>query len=482
MTELLINRHAPFADTPLIFLDLETTGTRATRDRITEIVALKVVDDTIVDRFVTLVDPGVSIPPAIARLTGIDDELVCGQPRFEDVAERFLHWLSDGILVAHNARFDYSFLRNEFRRLGRAFSMRVICTLRLSRALAPEHRHHSLDALMTRHGIETQARHRALGDTTALLELWRRWACAHPVETIEAHALDQHRNRALPAHLDPGLLEEVPPRPGVYLFYGHNRIPLYVGKSVNLRSRVLSHFSSDHSNDREMQLSQQVHHLEWRETAGDLGAQLLEAQLVKRLSPIYNRQLRRRSALVTWYWGDEDVAPTLADGRLLGRVSDGAVYGLFRSRKEATKALKGIAEQHGLCPQLLGLDRGTGRCFAYQIKRCRGACCGVESVTEHTQRARVALEGLRIKHWAWPGRIAIEESGPGEEKAYHLIDHWCYLGSFASLDELPEHRGDVTFDVDSYKILQRFLYRDEATLRILSLDDEVYARKSSTSR
>ncbi|WP_106478079.1 exonuclease domain-containing protein [Phytohalomonas tamaricis] len=471
MTEPLINLHAPFADTPLIFIDLETTGTRATRDRVTEIAALKVIDDEIIDRFVTLIDPGVAIPPAIARLTGIDDELVAGQPHFSDIAEQLHLWLSDGSLVAHNARFDYSFLRNEFRRLGMEFSTRVICTLRLSRSLSPEHRHHNLDALMQRHGIETHARHRALGDTTALLDLWRCWARHYPVEVIEQYASKQQNNRNLPANLDADLLEEVPARPGVYLFYGHNHLPLYVGKSVNLRSRVLNHFSSDHSNDREMQISQQVQHIEWRETAGDLGAQLLEAQLVKQLSPIYNRQLRRRSTLVSWYWPAQAMNPELADGKMLGHAKHGGeAYGTFRSRKEATQALKGIAEEHKLCPQVLGIERSKGRCFAYQIKRCNGACCGVETLEEHTQRARTALERLRIAHWPWPGRVAIKETGPAGDEAYHLVDHWCYLGSFASLGEIAAQRDNVTFDVDTYKILQRFLKNDDASIEIVCLD------------
>ncbi|MFC0268351.1 exonuclease domain-containing protein [Kushneria aurantia] len=507
MSSAVLGAHAPLADTPLVFIDLETTGTRATRDRITEIAALRVVDGEIVDRFTRLIDPQTDIPARIAALTGIDNAMVAGAPGFAAVADDFAEWLGEDPLVAHNARFDYSFLRNEFRRLERPFRRRVICTLKLSRALDPEHARHGLDALIERHGLPCHPpRHRALGDAQTLVSLWQYWAGHHDVDLIERLVADQQRRRSLPADLDPGLLDELPARPGVYLFYGHNKLPLYVGKSVNLRSRVLDHFSSDHASDREMKLCQQIRDLDWIETAGDLGAQLLEARLIKQLTPIHNRRLRRRGALTSWQWPHGTTAPVLVGqetlnsmGKALNKstsemkreahgtqktrhnmrlgdfssttqrsdslaqafmqhfLSGGPLYGMFRSRKEATRALSSIVEQHALCPRVMGLERGSGRCFAYQIKRCRGACCGEESLDVHERRAREALERLRVQSWPWRGRVAFRECAADGEAVYHLVDHWCYLGSVAHPDEQPEAQ-QVAFDVDTYKILTRFLH------------------------
>lgn len=490
----------PLADTPLVFIDLETTGTRATRDRVTEIAALRVVDGEIVDRFVSLVDPGVEIPVRIAALTGIDNDLVAGAPTFAALADEFEAWLGNDWLVAHNARFDYSFLRNEFRRLGRGFQRRVVCTLKLSRSLEPGFSRHGLDVLIERHGLDFHPpRHRALGDSLTLFSLWQFWARHHSVDTIERQVLEQNRHRSLPAQLDAGLLDELPGRPGVYLFYGHNELPLYVGKSVNLRSRVLSHFSSDHRNDREMKICQQTQDLKWHETAGDLGAQLLEARLVKTLSPIYNRKLRRSGALKTWYWPEGAKAPELAghevfesrhndsgdpdNERSLDEEGPGqtglhkkggtgsaeaTLYGMFRSRKEAIRALTGIAEQQKLCPKVLGLERGSGRCFAYQIRRCHGACCGEESLEAHSARARQALERLRVQCWPWPGRVAFRERAEDGETVYHLVDQWCYLGSVDSLTNAPPGQR-ATFDVDTYKILTHFLRHEKASIDVIPL-------------
>ncbi|RKR06238.1 DNA polymerase-3 subunit epsilon [Kushneria sinocarnis] len=470
MSSASASPHLPLADTPLIFLDLETTGTRATRDRITEIAALKVLDGEVVDRFVTLVDPGVLIPQAITGLTGISDETVQGQPAFETIADEFRHWAEGGILVAHNARFDISFLRNEYRRLGGRFHARVICTLRLSRQLEPGFHHYGLDDLIARHGLSCSARHRARGDAEALLTLWQHWSRHHQTERIESLALAQERNSSLPAHLDPNLLDELPTRPGVYLFYGQDRMPLYIGKSINLRSRVLSHFNSDHRNDREMKIMRQLHHLDWHETSGDLGAQLLESHLVKQLSPIYNRKLRRQSSLKTWWWRTAAERPELAGAEALGQASDGTAFGMFRSRGEATKALRQIAEEHGLCPRVLGLESGRGRCFAHQLGRCSGACCGEESIEVHSERALAALEGLRVRHWPWPGRVAFREHDDQGVPTYHLVDQWCYLGSFSHLMEAPESGTPVSFDADTYRILRRFMPEYADSDDIIALD------------
>ncbi|SHF73218.1 DNA polymerase-3 subunit epsilon [Modicisalibacter ilicicola DSM 19980] len=459
-------------DRPLVFIDLETTGTRTTRDRITEIAALRVIDGEVVDRYVSLVNPRKGIPAHIQRITGIDDAMVADAPCFEALANEFFAWLADDALVAHNARFDYGFLRNEFKRAGLDYSASVICTLKLSRRLAPQHRQHNLDTLLERHGLGGYDRHRAEGDTRAMLALWRCWQVQHDSDRIEALIQAQLRQASLPAHLDPARLQALPERPGVYLFHGEKGAVLYVGKSVNLRARVLSHFNNDHRNDREMRLTQQIHDLEWQETAGDLGAQLLEAQLIKELMPVHNRLLRRNSRLVSWCWPEGEAAPHLTDGESIDPSNDLALFGLFRARRDAHKALDRIAEDYRLCPQVLGLTNEGGRCFARQLRRCAGACCGEETLEAHTHRAREALERLKVHHWPWPGRVAFGETAEDGTRAWHVVDHWCYLGTLPDLDErslASLATGKPRFDVDTYKILNRFLTQAKQRLEIRPL-------------
>lgn len=451
------------SETTLIFVDVETTGIRATRDRITEIAALKVVNGQLVDRWSSLVYPECKVPAPITQLTGIRDDMLKEAPRFAQIAESLREWLDDGQLVAHNARFDYSFLRNEFKRAGQDFRAPLICTLRLSRRIAPQERQHNLKALLNRYGIAPVRHHRAGDDVDALWSLWQTWQVEHSEEAWRNLLGDERRYRTLPAHLDSAQLEGLPACPGVYLFYGHNKLPLYVGKSVNLRSRVLGHFQRDHQDDKEMRLAQQVQYIEWEETAGDLGAQLREAKLVKTLMPIMNRQLRKQRKLTTWHWEETATHPELVSGNALSQPPSGTLYGLFRNAREAKDTLRSIAEVQQLCPRVLGLEKGKGRCFANQIGKCRGACNGQETIAEHTQRSQAALTQLQLNVWPWPGSIAIEERSVGSTApAWHVVRQWCYLGSAASLKK-AKNLADTpaSFDVDSYRILNRFLRHPE---------------------
>ncbi|MGP9632784.1 exonuclease domain-containing protein [Halomonas sp. AOP43-A1-21] len=451
-------------ETPLIFIDLETTGTSATRDRITEIAALKIINGHQVDSWSSLINPGIRVPPNISQLTGIDDDMLVDAPCFEDIAESLRVWLGDDHrLVAHNARFDYSFLRNAFKRVGIEYRTPIVCTLRLSRRLAPLEQQHNLKALLERYDIINSRAHRASSDVNALWSLWQAWQTHYADDTWQTVLTEEQRHRTLPAHLDSRQLEGLPESPGVYFFYGHNRLPLYVGKSVNLRRRVLSHFQRDHQDNKAMRLAQQIHHIEWEETAGDLGAQLREAQLVKSMMPSMNRQLRKQRKLTTWHWPSGENYPTLVNGDVLSQPTDGALFGLFRSARDAKDTLRATAEEHKLCLQVLGITKGKGRCFARQLGKCNGACEGVETLQAHTQRAQHALAQLQIKAWPWEGRIIIQEKPEtGGKSAWHVVDHWCYLGSADTFKKAQRLTGATpAFDIDSYRILNRFLRAPE---------------------
>lgn len=267
-------------DCPLAFVDLETTGANPAFDRVIEVGIVKVSGGQIEHEWSTLVDPGEPIPPLIQGFTGITDAMVRGAPRFADIADEMLARIEGCLFVAHNARFDCGFLRNEFRRLERAFQPRVLCTVKLSRALYPEHHRHGLDALIARHGLACAARHRALGDARVLWDFVRRVQAEKPPEAISAALKKAMKSPSLPSGLEATAVDAVPQAPGVYLFYGENDLPLYIGKAVNLRARVQSHFAADHGSGRAMRLARETTRIEWIETAGELGALLLEARLI----------------------------------------------------------------------------------------------------------------------------------------------------------------------------------------------------------
>ena len=442
------------------FLDLETTGASARGDRITEVALIRVENGVEVDEWSQLVNPGISIPPEIQRLTGITNSMVAQAPRFDAIASQVLERLGESVLVAHNARFDFGFLKSEYARLGISFSAKTLCTVRLSRALYPQQQRHNLDTLIERHGISGIDRHRALGDTRAICTLFHQWQADVDAETFDAAIKRLLQRPSLPAHLDPDALRDLPSRPGVYLFYGLNAQPLYIGKAVNLKERVGAHFSNDYRSGTDLRLSQELRRIEVEETAGELGALLREAQLVKQLMPAHNIKLRRKSGWTAIRLDETSGLPDFvkSDGIPLDALD--AHYGLFGSRAAAKRWLLEIASSAQLCAKSLGLERGAGPCFGYQIKLCRGACIGHELASEHRQRAREALDVKRLRRWPYGGPVSVmEKSASLLRTDWHVIDQWCYLGtvqSEAAAWELAQS-AERRFDLDAYQILHKHL-------------------------
>lgn len=456
-----------------VLLDLETTGATPLRDRITEIALVRFDHGIETARWQTLVNPGMPIPPFIQNLTGITDDMVRNAPTFEEVAPLLLDYLEGSVLAAHNARFDHGFLKSEFKRIGVTLRQKVICTVKLSRKLYPQHYSHGLDAIIQRHGLTCAARHRAMGDVEMLVGFLQATNAELGADHVQATAESLMRGPSLPQGLDHGLLDDLPEGPGVYLFYGEkahgdNTLPLYIGKSVNIRSRVLSHFSSDHSSTKEMRITQEIKRVEWRETAGDFSALLLESRLIKEMQPIYNRRLRNERQLCSWRIA---IAPDSKPLVELVRESEiepqmvGQLFGAFRSKRQAVEVLRQIAEDHGLCEKMLGLESGKGACFAHQLRRCKGVCAGKEAPELHHLRLQQALAAHRLKTWPFEGKIAIREYDAGSDQTQiHVFEHWCHLATArdeSELGEALELGAPLAFDLDTYKLLLKELHRNK---------------------
>ena len=448
-----------------VLLDLETTGGNALQDRITEIAAVRVEGGIEVARWSTLVNPGVRIPYFIEQLTGILNTMVADAPAFDEVGPTLLKLLDGAVLVAHNVRFDHGFLQHEFARMGVTLRVKTLCTVRLSRLLYPHVKGHGLDAIMQRHGIATAARHRAMGDVEVMQQWLALMAPAFGMDVLRTHAQTLLQgSAALPPKLETPVTD-IPEAPGVYLFYGEGKIPLYVGKSVKLRSRVMSHFQAATREPREMRIAQEIRRIEWLETAGELGALLLEARLVKQHQPIHNRQLRRASSLSAWRLDpDPHSRPllTLVQANTLDPSQFGNLYGPYRSRNQALSHLRELADQHGLCLQAVGLESGKGRCFAHQIGHCKGVCCGEEAPERHHLRLQLALVADKLRVWPFAGPVGLREHNPRTQRSeVHVFDQWCHLGTADSDDALQDtlqSRPEVlAFDLDTYKLALKYL-------------------------
>ncbi|MCJ7451233.1 MAG: hypothetical protein MUO39_01990, partial [Steroidobacteraceae bacterium] len=237
---------APVLQGRVACVDLETTGGTAAQHRVTEVGIVLLEDGVVVDEWSSLVNPCQRIPPVIQAFTGITNEMVADAPTFDELRADVRSRLDGRLFVAHNARFDYGFLRSEFRRLGEKFSAPVLCTVRLSRALFAEHRRHNLDTLIERWGLECGQRHRALGDAAVLPALLAAFEGVVGAEQLQQAIEATRFESRLPSHLPADLADDLPEGPGVYLFRGEGGVLLYVGKSRSIRSRVLAHFSASH--------------------------------------------------------------------------------------------------------------------------------------------------------------------------------------------------------------------------------------------
>jgi excinuclease Cho len=271
---------------------------------------------------------------------------------------------------------------------------------------------------------------------------------------------------APPFQPDPALFHGLPTGPGVYRFHGDNEALLYVGKSINIRDRVKSHFNARHRDRREHRMAWLTRRISVTETAGELGALLLENHEIKTRLPVFNRRQRRARQLYTWWpRPGPDGALCLSLSQALGDQQPWHEpgYGVFRSPAQARQTLEALVREHQLCRKALQLEAGKGPCFARQLHRCDGVCEGKESIEQHNQRLLAALAPLCIEAWPHEGPLIIEEaSEDGRRRDFHAIHQWRWLGVADSHDEAMALAHDALpgqFDLDSYRILWRFLQR-----------------------
>jgi excinuclease Cho len=251
-----------------------------------------------------------------------------------------------------------------------------------------------------------------------------------------------------PDHIDRASLDALPRLPGVYLFIGHDGAPVYIGKSVCVRSRVLSHLRTP----EEAAMLRDTARVEFRRTAGEVGALLLESRLIKQMQPPYNALLRMVRDTWALALDEHSMTPRVCSSGWQNAESN--VFGLFGSRASAEEALRALARRHGLCPALLGLEgqiKGRG-CFSRQLGRCRGACIGTESAEVHGERLRAALAGMQEAVWPFAGAVGIVERG-ADLRQVHVVNRWAYLGSLEGRRRRLRESGPPLVDIDTYKIL-----------------------------
>lgn len=327
-------------------VDIETTGGSARGSRMTEIAIVVYDGEQVIDRWESLINPEQVIPPAIFALTGITNEMVADAPVFADLAERVFGMLDGRVFVAHNVNFDYSFVKQQLEEAGFRWSARKLCTVRLARKVRPGLPSYSLGRLCDVLGIPLSNRHRAGGDADATTILFGRMLEWDREGVAEAMLRKSSPDQRLPPNLQKEDFDALPGQPGVYYFHNRSGKVIYVGKAVNLKKRVASHFTGHNINLRRQQFLREIYHISFEICATELMALLLECAEIKRLWPAYNRALKRfEPKFGLFSYRGMDGYDYLAVGRIARQQQ---CIQVFQREYDAVRTLRQLCQSHDL--------------------------------------------------------------------------------------------------------------------------------------
>jgi DNA polymerase III subunit epsilon len=415
-------------------VDIETTGGYAENHRVTEIAIYHFDGVQVTDKFHTLINPGRKIPTFITGLTGITTEMVSEAPAFEEVAEEIYERLKDRVFVAHNAHFDYSFLKKEFDESGIAWTTKKLCTVRLSRKIIPGLNSYSLGRLAESLGIKIPDRHRAGGDALATTRIFAELVRRDNTGVITKALKRNSGETILPPNLPKEEFDKLPAKAGVYYFHNVRGTVIYVGKAINIKKRISGHFTGEAREWNRSNIRNEIHHISFELTGNELIALILESQEIRRIWPKYN--LAQKYKVEEWGIYDyEDQNGYLRFG--VNMVSRGTKPLItFSSKGDAWNFMWEKVKEYDLCPRLSGLQVAKGLCFSHQSGTCKGACQGVEKAKKYNKRVQKAIDSF----FEAGQTVAILGKGrKPEEKSVVLVENGSYLG-FGFFDESESFR------------------------------------------
>jgi DNA polymerase-3 subunit epsilon len=404
-------------------VDIETTGGYAANHRITEIAIYHHDGINITDTYHTLINPGRNIPYYITGLTGITTEMVLDAPTFEEVAGEIYSHLEGKVFVAHNAHFDYSFLKKEFDQVGINWQSKKLCTVRLSRKIIPGLRSYSLGSLAESLGVSITNRHRAGGDAAATVtifnELLQRDRDGNIIKALKRNSGET----ILPPNLPKAEFDKLPAKCGVYYFHDARGAVIYVGKAINIKKRIAGHFTGDSREWSRSKIRNEIHHITYELTGNELIALILESQEIRKHWPKYNQAQKYRVEEWGIYNYEDRNGYLRFSVNVVTRGSKPLMK--FSSKGDAWNFLWEKVREFDLCPKLSGLQVAKGLCFNYQTGECSGACMGIETIRKYNKKINKAIQSFTIEG----NTVAIIGQGRSlDEHSMVLIEKGNYFG------------------------------------------------------
>jgi len=443
-------------------IDIETTGGSAKREKIIEIAIVIYDGKKIIDSYQSLINPQRSIPPFITSITGISNDMIKDAPKFYEIAKKIVDITDDCIFVAHNSRFDYGFIRHEFQELGYTYSRKQLDTVKLFRRFFPGLRSYALGNLIQHFGIETDARHRAMADVMATLEIFKKVLSKPDSEEILSNLYGIYLKEAkLPRGLDNEDIEKLPEKTGVYYFIDIFDNIIYIGKANNIKKRVKQHFQK--ITPKTDKFYNTVKKIDFEITESELIALLKEAEEIKKYKPPVNKALRK------------DVFPYKVSyspdlqGYLTFDISKKTKNGNpvieeFSTRKHAKAFIENLVYRYRLCKKVAGIENHEGACFEYGFKNCDGACIGLESHEKYNIKMIEAIE--EIKYFHIENFIIVEPGRKENEYALVLVEKNNYKGytfvekedmDLSDIEKIKYTIHHKEYDKDFNKIIKIFV-------------------------
>ena len=366
-------------------LDIETTGGKYDEEGITEIAIYRHDGETITDQFSSLVNPQIEIQPFVQKLTGISGKMLQNAPKFYEIAKRVVQITEDCVIVAHNAAFDYRILQTEFRRLGFAFERKSLCTVSLSQLLLPDQPAYSLGKLVRNLGIPFSDQHRAQGDAKVTVKLFELLLEKDLQKNIlKAHISSEHPNKVPPKFLE--VIDGLPSEMGVYYIHNSKNEIIYIGKSNNIKKRILNHLTGKSKKARVIQ--NEMHKVTFALTGGELVSLLKEQNEIKTNAPKLNKAMKYRIFPMGIRLDDSVEYPELIVEQI---KKEHTYFSVYKNSKSAKSAIFNWTENYGICLKKTSLSNKTGTCFLHEVNKCDGACTGKETPDSYRKKIKLLL-------------------------------------------------------------------------------------------
>lgn len=452
-------------------IDVETTGGSPKHSKITEVSIFKTDGTNILAEYTTLVHPEQKIPEFIVRLTGISDAMVENSPKFYEIAKDIVEFTSGCIFVAHNAAFDYGMMRAEYKRIGYDYRLPQMCTVKASRKVIPGHASYSLGTLCKDLKIKLKERHRAAGDARATVELFH-LIYQKTKQNISAFIQYEVNPKMINSNFNLDLLDEIPNKIGVYLFYNEYNNIVYIGKSIHLRSRIEQHLRNTKS-AKGLKMLKDIVRVEYEITGSELIAMLKESELIKKHKPIFNRRLRKS---IFPYGVYDELNKTGYLELNVQKIDDNEVLPLqyFDKKKEANAYLNIIVEKYQLCQKLCSVYKTDSSCFHYTIAQCKGACLGEESASAYNKRVQKYIDETSMDDNSYliieKGRTKLEKSIVWIEKGHVRGFGYApfHFNGEKNLHSLKRYVSEIKEDKDSKMIVKSY-FKKVAKSKIVPL-------------